>query len=129
MPDTRRDYCCYCHLVVAPHDPARLERNGSAAHAHCVVNRGLGGVRREAYKFLSGVAVTFTAKYFVKEARGLRTREAMAGLLARCLGMALAEPRRLYDVDRRLAVKEFARRMSDRLFTDIAVPESPVGCL
>jgi len=129
MPDTRRDYCCYCHLVVAPHDPARLERNGSAAHAHCVVNRGLKGVRREVYDFLGRTAVVFTAKYFAKEARGLRTREAMAELLGRCLSMALAEPRRLYDTQRRLAVKDFARRMSDRLFIDVSVSDRPIGCL
>jgi hypothetical protein len=129
MPDARRDYCCYCHLVVAPHDPARLERNGRAAHAHCVVNRGLRRIRSETYEFLGRTAVIFTAKYFAKEARGLRTREAMADLLARCLSMALAEPRRLYDTQRRMAVKEFAQRMSDRLFTDISVTDRPVGCL
>jgi hypothetical protein len=129
MPDTKYDVCCYCNLVVAPYDPARLERNGNAAHAHCVVSRGLTGVRREVHDFLNKTAVAFTAKYFAQEVRGFRTREAMAKLLGCCLSMALAEPKRLYDTKRRMAIKDFARRMSDKLFIDVSVSDRPSGRL
>jgi hypothetical protein len=120
-----RNYCPFCHLVVAPADPYRLERKGQAAHEGCVKQSAMPGVYRQFKEFLTGFGATFELNVLeIKSKTALAPRQ--FAIVVESLLKRLVKANG--DADKHAAAVAFAAQAADKLYADIdvAVDASPV---
>lgn len=113
-----RNYCPFCHLVVAPADPYRLERKGQAAHEGCVKQSAMPGVYKQFKEFLAGLGATFELNVLeIKSKTALAPRQFAIVIESLLKRLVKANG----DSAKHAAVATFAAQAADKLYADIDV--------
>lgn len=112
------NYCPFCHLIVAPADPYRLERKGQAAHEGCVKQSAMPGVYAQFKEFLSGLGANFELNVLeIKSKTALAPRQFAIVIESLLKRLVKANG----DADKHAAAVRFAAQAADKLFVDIDV--------
>lgn len=119
-----KQYCPFCHILVAPAASDRIERRGQAAHDSCVRRdkRAFEGARNLLSGFLIARGADFEARAFeIKFAKVVSTRDfaKLAGLMLRKFRERLDDPTKVSAV---LAVAE---EIADKLNHDVDAGDPP----